>query len=39
MIHNMRTAFDRSAYDKPDAWDEIKLKVVHFLEELDEKNG
>jgi predicted nucleotidyltransferase component of viral defense system len=30
---------DHNTYDKPDVWDEIKLKVVHFLEELGEKNG
>lgn len=30
------SAADRNTYDREEAWEEIKLKVVHFLEELGE---
>jgi len=33
------SAEDQNTYNKPDIWDEVKLKVVHFLEESSVKNG
>ncbi|MFC1646614.1 nucleotidyl transferase AbiEii/AbiGii toxin family protein [Candidatus Omnitrophota bacterium] len=30
---------DQNTYSNSDVWDEVKLKVVHFLEELSEKSG
>ncbi|MFH1996294.1 MAG: nucleotidyl transferase AbiEii/AbiGii toxin family protein [Candidatus Omnitrophota bacterium] len=33
------SAEDRSVYNNPDAWDEIRLKTARFLEELSVTNG
>ncbi len=30
---------DQSVYATPDSWDEVKLKVSHFIEELEKRNA
>lgn len=33
------SASDQNSYGRPEAWDEVKLKTVNFLEELGGENG